>query len=361
MTWEPIDVTTDHPYQVLVGRGVSRLLPEFLDGVDRVAVIHPPGLASLLPAITAGLDQQVTAIRVPEAEAAKTAEVLKGCWEALAGAGFTRSDAVIGLGGGATTDLAGFVAATWLRGVRYIALPTSLLAMVDAAVGGKTGINLSAGKNLVGAFYEPFTVIGDLDFFETLPEGELRSGMAEVLKCGFIADPVILDEFEADPADALAAGSDRQTNLIRRAVSVKAAVVSADLHEQTWAGGGIGREALNYGHTLGHAIERQEHFQLRHGQAVAIGMVFAAEVAHRLGMIDADLVARHRSVLESAGLPTRYAEGAWPQLRDTMNLDKKTRGSRLRLVLLEALAFPTIVPGPPDEALAAAFGAMNEA
>lgn len=146
MTWEPIDVTTDHPYQVLVGRGVSRLLPEFLDGVDRVAVIHPPGLASLLPAITAGLDQQVTAIRVPEAEAAKTAEVLKGCWEALAGAGFTRSDAVIGLGGGATTDLAGFVAATWLRGVRYIALPTSLLAMVDAAVGGKTGINLAAGK-----------------------------------------------------------------------------------------------------------------------------------------------------------------------------------------------------------------------
>lgn len=361
MTWEPIDVATEQPYQVLIGRGASRLLPEFLDGVDRVAVIHPPGLASLLPAITAGLEQQVTAIRVPEAEAAKTTEVLQGCWEALAGAGFTRSDAIIGLGGGASTDLAGFVAATWLRGVRYLALPTSLLAMVDAAVGGKTGINLSAGKNLVGAFYEPFTVIGDLDFFETLPESELRSGMAEVLKCGFIADPVILDEFEADPVDALAPASDRQAGLIRRAVAVKAAVVSADLRERTSQGGDVGREALNYGHTLGHAIERQEHYLLRHGQAVSIGMVFAAEVAQRLGMIDADLVARHRSVLELAGLPTRYADGAWLRLRDTMSLDKKTRGSRLRLVLLEALGVPTIVTAPPEGVLADAFLAMNEA
>ncbi len=142
MSWDPIDVAAEQPYQVLIGSGVSTLLPQFLDGVERVAIIHPPSLASALPAITSGLDQQVTAIRVPEAEAGKTAEVLEGCWEALAGAGFTRSDAVLGLGGGATTDLAGFVAATWLRGVKYIALPTSLLAMVDAAVGGKTGINL---------------------------------------------------------------------------------------------------------------------------------------------------------------------------------------------------------------------------
>ncbi|PZQ40507.1 MAG: 3-dehydroquinate synthase, partial [Phenylobacterium zucineum] len=245
MTWEPIDVATEQPYQVVVGRGASKLLPEFLDGVERVAVIHPPALASLLPVITAGMDQQVTAIRVPEAEAGKTAEVLGGCWEALAEAGFTRSDAIVGLGGGATTDLAGFVAATWLRGVRYLALPTSLLAMVDAAVGGKTGINLGAGKNLVGAFYEPFTVLCDLDFLQTLPDGELRSGMAEVLKCGFIADPAILAEFEADPADALAAGSERQAGLIRRAVTVKARVVSADLRERTSEAGNVGREALN--------------------------------------------------------------------------------------------------------------------
>lgn len=359
MTWEPIDVATDQPYQVLVGAGVSRLLPQFLDGVERVAVIHPPGLASLLPAITAGLDQQVTAIRVPEAEAGKSAEVLSGCWEALAAAGFTRSDAILGLGGGATTDLAGFVAATWLRGVRYIALPTSLLAMVDAAVGGKTGINLSAGKNLVGAFHEPFTVLADLEFLETLPEGELRSGMAEVLKCGFIADAAILDEFEADPADALAPASDRQSKLIRRAVAVKAAVVSADLRERTSSGGDIGREALNYGHTLGHAIERREHFLWRHGQAVAVGMVYAAELAHRLDLIDSALVDRHRTVLDLAGLPTRYPEGAWLQLRATMSLDKKARGSSLRFVLLSALGVPTVVAGPAEGVLADAFLGLN--
>ncbi len=360
MNWEPIDVVTEQPYQVLVGAGVSRLLPQFLDGVQRVAVIHPPGLASLLPQITAGLDQQVTAIRVPEAEAGKTAEVLSGCWEALAAAGFTRSDAVLGLGGGATTDLAGFVAATWLRGVRYIALPTSLLAMVDAAVGGKTGINLSAGKNLVGAFYEPFTVLADLDFLQTLPEDELRSGMAEVLKCGFIADPTILDLFEEDPTEALAAASGRQAGLIRRAVRVKAAVVSADLRERTSAGPDIGREALNYGHTLGHAIERQESYLWRHGQAVAVGMVYAAELAHRLDLIDAGLVARHRDILELAGLPTRYPDRSWLQLRKFMSLDKKARGSQLRFVLLAAPGSPTIVADVPEGVLADTFLHLNE-
>ena len=359
MTWEPIDVATEQPYQVLIGSGVARLLPQFLDGVQRVAVIHPPGLAPLLPTITGGLDQQVTAIRVPEGEAAKTPEVLHACWEALAGAGFTRSDAVLGLGGGATTDLAGFVAATWLRGVRYVALPTSLLAMVDAAVGGKTGINLTSGKNLVGAFHEPFTVLGDLDFLATLPAGELRSGLAEVLKCGFIADPAILDEFEADPPAALQPGHPNQAKLIRRAVAVKAAVVSADLRERTSAGSDIGREALNYGHTLGHAIERSEHFQWRHGEAVAVGMVYVAELARLLDLIDPDLVARHRRVLGLAGLPTSYPDGAWLELRETMSLDKKSRGSSLRFVVLEALGVPTILSEPAEGVLAEAFLSLN--
>jgi 3-dehydroquinate synthase len=360
MSWEPIDVAAEQPYQVLIGSGVSSLLPQFLEGVERVAIIHPPSLASALPAITSGLDQQVTAIRVPEAEAGKTAEVLEGCWEALAGAGFTRSDAVLGLGGGATTDLAGFVAATWLRGVKYIALPTSLLAMVDAAVGGKTGINLSAGKNLVGAFHEPFTVLGDLDFLETLPPSELRSGLAEVLKCGFIADPAILDEFEADADGALEVGNPVQAKLIRRAVAVKAAVVSADLRERTSSGADIGREALNYGHTLAHAIERREHFQWRHGEAVAVGMVFAAELAHRLDLIDADLVARHRSVLKRVGLPTSYSSGdSWMDLRKAMSLDKKSRGSALRFVLLEGLARPAIQQDPAEGVLADAFMGLN--
>lgn len=359
MTWDPIDVATDQPYQVLIGAGVRALLPQFLDSVARVAVIHPPSLAHLLAQITDGLDQQITAIPVPEAEAAKTPEVLQRCWEALAAAGFTRSDAIIGLGGGATTDLAGFVAATWLRGVRYLAMPTSLLAMVDAAVGGKTGINLASGKNLVGAFYEPFTVLADLDFLNSLPADELRSGMAEVLKCGFIADPLILDDFEADPAAALESGHPLQATLIRRAVAVKAAVVAADLHERTSAGPDIGREALNYGHTLAHAIEQREHFQWRHGEAVSVGMMYAAELAGELGMIDDELIARHRRVLALAGLPTSYPGGVWFDLRETMALDKKTRGASLRFVLLSGLAAPQIVPSPSEGALLDAFLRLN--
>lgn len=356
-TWEPIDVSTAQPYQVLIERGVSRLLPEFLDGVAQVAVIHTANTRQLLERLQVNLGQHLVAIEVPDAEDAKTVEVLASCWKRLADAGFTRSDAVIGLGGGATTDLAGFVAATWLRGVRYIAMPSTVLAMVDAAVGGKTGINLASGKNLVGSFYEPFTVLGDLDFLESLPVGELSSGMAEVLKCGFIADPLILDSFQENPAEALRPG-ERQARLIRRAVAVKAAVVAADLRERTSEADQIGREALNYGHTLGHAIERQERFRWRHGQAVSVGMVFAAELANRLGYIDSALVAAHRDLLASAGLPTSYAEAPWESLRQSISLDKKSRGSTLRFVVLGALGEPRILTGPPEEMLADCYTAI---
>lgn len=352
-TWEPIDVFTEQPYQVLIAPGVSTLLPQFVHDVDRVAIIHPPGLTKLLPIITVGLGRPVTAICVPEAEEAKTAAVLQHCWERLAADGFTRSDAVIGFGGGATTDLAGFVAATWLRGVRYIAMPTTVLAMVDAAVGGKTGINLPAGKNLVGAFYEPFTVLGDLEFLDSLPPTELSSGFAEVLKCGFIADPLILSSFEENPREALSL-SERQARLIRRAVAVKAAVVSADLRERTSQGDDIGREALNYGHTLGHAIEHYEHFTWRHGQAISVGMVYAAELARRLGYVEAGLVQRHRDVLACAGLPVSY-DGDWPALRQAISLDKKTRGETTRFVVLERLGKPRIVAGVDEAVLAASY------
>jgi 3-dehydroquinate synthetase len=236
-------------------------------------------------------------------------------------------------------------------------MPTTVLAMVDAAVGGKTGINLTAGKNLVGAFHEPFTVLADLEFLETLPARELRSGFAEVLKCGFIADPVILSSFQEDPAEAVAPSA-RQAHLIRRAVAVKAQVVSTDLHERTSSGADVGREALNYGHTLGHAIEHRERFGWRHGPAISVGMVYAAELAHRLGMIDQELVEEHRRVLAAAGLPVTYDPGAWPQLRDAISLDKKARGHTVRFVLLNAIAQPYVVAGPPEEHMAAAYEAV---
>jgi 3-dehydroquinate synthase len=361
MTWETVDVTTDQPYQVLIGRGVPTLLPQFLEGVARVAILHPPSLAGRVAELTAGLEAELLVIELPDSEAAKTPEVLASCWGRLAEAGFTRSDAVVGFGGGTTTDLAGFVAATWLRGVRYITVPTTLLGMVDAAVGGKTGINLPAGKNLAGSFFEPFTVICDMDYLTTLPQADLTAGLAEVLKCGFIADPQILQVFEADPKSALQAGSDLQWELIRRAVVVKAKVVSADLLEATSSGDSIGREILNYGHTLGHAIERLENYRLRHGEAISIGMIFAAELAHRLGLIDAELLARHRVVLSAAGLPITYRGQAWPELRATMNLDKKTRGSRLRFVVLTRLGRAKVLAQPDEAILTACYEALVEA
>ncbi|MFL6089789.1 MAG: 3-dehydroquinate synthase [Aeromicrobium sp.] len=344
---------TGGPYEVVVGHGVTSELRGLLDGVSRVAVIHPPTLrdrAERLRAsiVTDGMD--VHLIEVPDGEAAKTAEVLGFCWQVLGSAGFTRSDAVVGLGGGSTTDLAGFVAASWLRGVAFINLPTTVLGMVDAAVGGKTGINTAAGKNLVGAFHEPAAVLCDLDFLGTLSPAELRSGMAEVAKCGFIADPSILELIEAAAPAVLDATSVLLAELITKGIAVKAATVERDLKETSGAAGaGIGREALNYGHTLGHALERIHGYRLRHGEAISIGMVFAAELAHRTGSIDTDLLDRHRHVLRLLGLPTTTTVPFGPLL-DAMRVDKKTRGNTLRFVVLNGLANPTILSGP-DEAI----------
>ena len=346
-----LTVHTASPYEVVVGHGVTDET-RTLVGADarRVAIVHPPTLidrAANLRDVLSDLD--VLLVEVPDGEEAKSAEVLKRCWDALGDAGFTRSDVVIGLGGGATTDLAGFVAASWLRGVRFVNLPTTVLGMVDAAVGGKTGINTASGKNLVGAFHEPAGVLCDLDALASLPAAELRSGMAEVVKCGFIADPKILELVEAAPDSVLDPASSLLAELISKGIAVKAATVEADLHE-TGAGGGIGREALNYGHTLGHALERVHRFGLRHGEAISVGMVFAAELAHRSDRIDADLLARHRTILATMGLPTTD-DTPFDELLAAMRLDKKTRGSQLRFVVLDGLARPAILAGPDEQLL----------
>ena len=355
-----LTVHTSAPYEVVIGSGATGELRGLLgDGARRVAIVHPPTLrdrAAKVRSSLAGDDLDVHLVEVPDGEAAKTTDVLASCWDALGDAGFTRSDVIVGLGGGATTDLAGFVAASWLRGVRCVNLPTTVLGMVDAAVGGKTGINTASGKNLVGAFHEPAGVLCDLDALRSLPAEELRSGMAEVVKCGFIADPPILDLVEASPGDALDPRSDLIGDLIARGVAVKAATVAVDLRE-TGSSGGIGREALNYGHTLGHALERVHGFTLRHGEAISVGMVFAAELAHRSGRIDAELLARHRAVLGSLGLPTTDDTG-FDDLLDAMRLDKKTRGTQLRFVVLDGPARPAILAGPDEQLLRDAHGAL---
>jgi len=348
-----VPVAGDQPYDVLIGHALLSELPgQVGDSAERVAVIHPAPLtatAESIRDILAEAGRQTILLEVPAGEPAKTAAVAAFCWSVLGRNGFTRTDAVVGVGGGATTDLAGFVAATWLRGVRLVLVPTTLLAMVDAAVGGKTGINTDEGKNLVGAFHPPAGVLVDLGGLETLPRHDYAAGLAEVVKCGFVRDPAILDLIESDPAAALRADGGLTEELVLRSVQVKADVVGRDLRE---AGE---REILNYGHTLGHAIEVAERFGWRHGAAVSVGMVYAAELSRLAGRLDESVVDRHRSVLSALGLPTTYRGDAWQRLYETMRLDKKSRGSQLRFVVLDGLARPARLEGPDPALLAAAF------
>jgi 3-dehydroquinate synthase len=351
-----IEVAGPTPYPVLVGHGLLGELAGLLAGATRVAVLHPATMAPTVTAVCADLRAAGIAVHpleVPDGEDAKRLEVAGRCWDVLGENGFTRSDAIVGVGGGATTDLAGWVAAAWLRGVKVVHVATTLAGMVDAAVGGKTGINTDRGKNLVGAFHPPAGVLCDLALLATLPADDYRAGLAEVIKCGFIADPVILDLVEADPAAAASAGSAVERELVERSVRVKAHVVGADLTEQ-----GL-REILNYGHTLGHAIERAEHYRWRHGAAVSVGLVYAAALGRRLGRLDDATAARHRTVLEAVGLPTRYAAQAFPELLDTMRVDKKARGNRLRFVVLNGLAQPVAVDDPDPAVLAAAYSEVS--
>lgn len=355
---EPVRVQVDSadPYPVIIGRGLLTDLVEELAGTATVAIFHQPPLAETAEAVRAALaDKGIDAhrIEIPDAEDGKDLAVAGFCWEVLGRIGLTRSDAVVSLGGGAATDLAGFVAATWMRGVRIVHVPTTLLAMVDAAVGGKTGINTEAGKNLVGSFHEPAAVLVDLATLETVPKNEIVSGLAEVIKAGFIADPVILDMIEADPAAALDPTGTVLPELIRRSIEVKAAVVAADLKESNL------REILNYGHTLAHAIERREQYRWRHGAAVSVGLVFAAELGRLAGRLDDATADRHRAILESVGLPVTYDEDAFADLLKGMQTDKKNRAGLLRFVVLDGLAKPGRLEGPDPSLLVAAFSAVG--
>ncbi|MDT5042519.1 MAG: 3-dehydroquinate synthase [Actinoplanes sp.] len=342
-----ISVAGDRPYDVLVGRDLLGRLPALVDGAGRAAVLFAPPLRQRADAVCEALSRggvTVTAAEVPDAEAGKSIDVAVRCWDTLGAAGFTRADVVVGVGGGAVTDLAGFVAAAWLRGVRWVPVSTSLLGMVDAAVGGKTGINTPAGKNLVGAFHPPAGVLCDLDALDTLPADDLVAGLAEVVKCGFIADPQILDLIEKVPAEAADPRSGTLRELVERSVRVKARVVSEDLRES-----GL-REILNYGHTLGHAIEKRESYRWKHGHAVAVGLVYAAALSRLSGVLDEATAERHRSILELLGLPTAYEKGAWPELLAAIRIDKKARAATLRFVLLAGLAEPS-AQAVTDEAL----------
>ena len=356
-----ISVRAEHDYPVIIGRGLLGELPALCSGADKVAVVHTATLTASAEAIRDDLTDAgygVVLIEVPAGEDAKTAEVAAFVWSALGSSNFTRTDVVVGLGGGATTDLAGFAAATWLRGIRVVQIPTTLLAMVDAAVGGKTGINTQAGKNLVGSFHSPSGVLCDVNALQTLPRNDLLAGFAEVVKVGFTHDASILTDIEQRTHEATDPEGDLLPDLIRRAVQVKADVVASDFKEMG-PGGHVGRAALNYGHTLGHAIERVENYQWRHGAAISVGMVYVAELARLGGKLSDSDVDRHREVLELVGLPTRYAAGRWDRLLPAMQIDKKARGSLLRFVVLQGMQHPVIWEGPDPALLQAAYEAIS--
>jgi 3-dehydroquinate synthase len=347
-----IAVAVDPPYPVIIGTGLLSELGELVGSRHRVAILHQPVLAQTAEAIRHHLSEKgvdAHRIELPDAEAGKDLQVVAFLWEVLGRIGIDRKDAIVSLGGGAATDVAGFAAATWLRGVDIVHVPTTLLAMVDAAIGGKTGINTDAGKNLVGAFHQPAAVVVDLAVLQTLPPNELVAGMAEVVKAGFIADPVILEMIEADPEAAVDPSGVILPELIRRAIAVKATVVAADERESAL------REILNYGHTLAHAIERRERYRWRHGAAVSVGLVFAAELARLTGRLDSATAQRHRDVLVALGLPVTYDADALPELLGYMAGDKKTRSGVLRFVVLDGLAKPGRLEGPDPALLAAAY------
>ncbi|RYQ10392.1 3-dehydroquinate synthase [Bifidobacterium pseudolongum subsp. globosum] len=362
-----VDGSGIEPYDVRIGEGALNHLPDVLgEGPVRVALIHTQSVqrhSDRARAILRKAGYEVSDIVVPDAEAGKTAHVANGIWERLGNEGFTRSDAIVGLGGGACTDLAGFIAATWMRGVRYVNCPTSLLAMVDASTGGKTGINTPQGKNLVGSFYTPAGVLADLRTLTSLPNDIFIEGLGEVAKSGFIRDPEILTILEEHASELRAFDGETfldsplkpvVAELIERTVRVKAHHVSADLKEA-----GL-REFLNYGHTFGHAVEQLEHFRWRHGNAVAVGMIYAAELSNLTGHLDRQTVEYTYDLLDRLGLPTSWNGADFDAVLALMHRDKKARGNTLRFVGLEKIGKPFHLNAPDAQAVREAFERVRQ-
>lgn len=358
---DSIWVDADGGYPVHVGAdAIAATLAEVPKEATKALIVSPESVTETAKRVAADLRErglQTYFFTPKDGESQKTLEGAAEGWEILGETRFGRKDLIVGIGGGATTDLAGFLAATWMRGLPVLQIPTSLLAMVDAAVGGKTGINSRFGKNLIGSFHSPAGVAVDLSSLKTLPDEEYVAGLGELLKCGLISDTTIIDIATASPllgnkAWAVDKGMATLQELVRRAIQVKADVVAEDLTEQ-----GL-REILNYGHTLAHAIEKESDYSIRHGEAVAIGCCFAAQLAYQRGWLTADEVALHQQLFSAVGLPTAW-EQEFDPLLDAMYSDKKTRAGELRFVLLHGIGNPVAVTVSSEE-LRAAWIAMAE-
>lgn len=333
-------IKAEHEYAVCVGANWRETVTEISKNYSKVLILAPRVIVEALG--LKSLESKSLAIfTLPEGEDQKSAKTLEEIWSHCAQISLTRKDVIVAIGGGATTDIGGFAAATWLRGIDWYAIPTTVAGMVDAAIGGKTGMNTPAGKNLVGAFYSPKSVCIDFSLLKTLPKREIQAGMAEVIKCGFISDPQILElviDYEANIEE-----------LIERSIQVKADVVSVDFKE------GKLREILNYGHTLGHAIEKRENYKWRHGEAISIGLVFAAELGQICAGLDREIVDRHRSILTRFDLPVAYQKMAFEELLGYMSNDKKSRNSKLRFIAISKLGEPVWLEEVTSDQIALAY------
>ena len=346
-----ITVNAEHQYKVHIGERFEGVLNDVSQSHAKIFVLSTQYIVD-----TYHLEQFLhplensTLFIVPDGEGQKDISVLEKIWQAMGEAGLTRTDALIAIGGGATTDLGGFAAATWLRGIAWYAIPTTLAAMVDASVGGKTGINSHVGKNLIGAFHSPTGVHIDLRFLITLSDRDFSAGLAEVIKVGFIRDASLLEILQNQNTVEAARGVAEE--LIFRSITVKADVVSADFQESKL------REILNYGHTFGHAIEKFSHYDIRHGEAVSIGLVFAAELSMKLLGLKEEVVDLHRSLLQQFALPIKTNVEFAPLL-ELMRSDKKARGASLRFIGLNSIGNPHWLEDVSTDVLAATYERMS--
>ena len=343
-----ISVTADRDYQVVIDIDWQKAIEPCLTNRGQVAVIVSEAMRDRIVNLPV-TDAQIHIFTVPDSEAGKSFATYQKVLDWLGAAGFTRNDLIVAVGGGAVTDLSGFVASSWLRGIDWVAVPTTLAAMVDAAVGGKTGINSEYGKNLIGSFYSPISVLVDLSWLSTLSDRDFAAGLAEVIKCGFIVDTEIVELLK--DRNLLDVRSDRALTLelITRSIAVKAKVVSGDFKES------FDREILNYGHTLGHAIELHSKYALRHGECVSIGLVFAANLANESGILADQATDLHKKILSNLGLPTSYESRHWPELRANMAIDKKSRSGTLRFVAISEIGKTLRIEAPSESDLLAAY------
>ena len=330
-----IKVRAEIDYEVIVGGEWFSFLQSVQRSHRKVLLVAPDFIAESVRLRELTKEGGIFLFITPDGESQKDYSTVERIWTLLGREEFGRNDAIVAIGGGATTDLAGFVAATWLRGIAWYAVPTTLAGMVDASVGGKTGINTAAGKNLVGSFYSPRAVCADMSWLQSLSDRDFAAGLAEVIKTGFIQDITILQLLDGVPG--ISAARALAVNLVGKSVAVKAAVVSADFKE------GRLREILNFGHTLGHALEKMANYRMRHGEAVAIGLHFAAILSEsELGLPEADTL-HLKEMLEKFQLPVTVRKGEYQfsEVLALMTTDKKSRDGKIRFVGIRA-------PGEPD-------------